>query len=109
MMDADNSALCADLEHWKKVAAGLKGRNKKLEQEVKKWKEYGKEADEMNEERILKIEEKEKITNGLNAQVFDLSEKVRRSCDSIQKKNDEIISLKNEIAYLKTPWWRKIF
>lgn len=109
IMQATDSELCATLAHWKKVAAGLKGYNKQLTEEVKKWKAYGKEADEMNEERIAKIEEKEKVIEGLNAQVFDLSEKIKNSFDSIRKKNDEIIALKNEVFELKTPWWKKLF
>ena len=33
IMQESDSALCADLEHWKKVAAGSKGRNKQLAEE----------------------------------------------------------------------------
>ena len=34
IMQAADSELCADLAHWKKVAAGLKGRNKQHNQKL---------------------------------------------------------------------------
>ena len=69
IIQATNSELCADLDHWKKVAAGQKGRMQQLAQDVERWKAYGKEADELNEKRIGKIEELEKVIEGLNSQV----------------------------------------
>lgn len=53
MMDADNSALCTDLEHCKKVAAGLKGHNgqlKTLNQELSRELNQKKAIDEWYDE-----------------------------------------------------------
>lgn len=109
MMDADNSALCVDLAHWKKVVAGLKGHNKQLANEVKKWKAYGHEADLLIEKRITVIEEKDRVISGLNSQVVDLSAKANRACDTLKQRHEEISVLKEQVTMLKRPWWRKIF
>lgn len=110
MMDADNSALCSDLEHWKKVAAGLKGRNKQLMQDVEKWKAYGKEADEMNERRIAKIDEQTKIIEGLNSQVKQLGDVSREQAEKIKKLREELVVANANLEYYKElPWYRRIF
>ena len=49
IMKVTDSALCADLEHWKKVAAGLKGHNgqlKTLNQELSR--ELSQKADALS-------------------------------------------------------------
>ena len=110
MVDADNSALCTDLEHWKKVAAGLKGRNKQLTQDVEKWKAYGKEADEMNEKRIAKIDEQEKVIDGLNSQVRQLSNASKEQAEEIKALRKELFDAKEVIEHYKElPWYRRIF
>lgn len=64
LMDADNSALAVELAHFKKVAAGYKGRNAKFQEEVKKLKEqvshYKKldlEGDGLYEAKIAELDE----------------------------------------------------
>ena len=110
MINANNSALCSDLEHWKKVAAGLKGRNKQLTQDVEKWKAYGKEADEMNEKHIAKIDEQTKIVEGLNSQVKQLSDVSREQAEKIKKLREELVVANANLEYYKElPWYRKIF
>ena len=110
MVDADNSALCADLEHWKKVAAGLKGRNKQLVQDVGKWKAYGKEADELNEKRIAKIDEQGKVIDGLNSQVRQLGNASKEQAEEIKALRKELSDAKEVIEYYKElPWYRRIF
>ena len=110
MIDANNSALCSDLEHWKKVAAGLKGRNKQLMQDVEKWKAYGKEADEMNERRIAKIDEQTKIIEGLNSQVKQLGDVSREQAEKIKKLREELVVENANLEYYKElPWYRRIF
>ena len=110
IIDANNSALCSDLEHWKKVAAGLKGRNKQLTQDVKKWKAYGKEADELNEKRIAKIDEQTKIIEGLNSQVKQLGDVSREQAEKIKKLREELVVANANLEYYKElPWYRRIF
>ena len=109
-MQATDSALCSDLEHWKKVAAGLKGRNKQLMQDVEKWKAYGNEADELNEKRIAKIDEQTKIVEGLNSQVKQLSDVSREQAEKIKKLREELVVANANLEYYKElPWYRRIF
>ena len=109
-MDATDSELCADLEHWKKVASGSKGRNKQLMRDVEKWKAYGKEADELNEKRIAKIDEQEKVIDGLNSQVKQLSDVSREQTEKIKALRKELSDAKETIEHYKElPWYRRIF
>lgn len=109
-MSSTDSALCADLEHWKKVASGSKGRNKQLMQDVEKWKAYGKEADEMNERRIAKIDEQTKIIEGLNSQVKQLGDVSKEQAEKIKKLREELVVANANLEYYKElPWYRRIF
>ena len=106
MMDADNSALCADLAHWKNVANGLKGRNKQLSERLQHYKELDLEGDGLYEKKIAECEEKDKVISGLNSQVSKLDR-------CIVSKEHEIKALKEELEtlqkYKSQPWWKKIF
>ena len=73
LMDATDSALCTDLEHWKKVAAGLKGRNKQLEKQLEHYKELDLEGDGLYEKKIAECAEKDKVIEGLRCQVNDIA------------------------------------
>jgi len=109
MMDADNSSLAVELAHYKKVAAGLKGRNKQLSERLKHYKALDLEGDSLNEKRIAIIEEKNKVIKGLQAQVQELA---ANNAELISKSNanqDIIDELELTVAELKTPWWKKIF
>ena len=110
IMQESDSALCADLEHWKKVAAGSKGRNKQLMQDVEKWKAYGKEADELNEKRIAKIDEQEKVIDGLNSQVKTITDTSNKRLQIITSLRAELTEAKEAIEHYKElPWYRRIF
>jgi chromosome segregation ATPase len=116
LMDDTNSALCADLEHWKKVAAGLKGYNKKLLEQAQHYKELDLEGDELYEKTICEnlelkrqLEVKDKIINGLESQVGELS--VQKSELEYAKKamDDSIAEYEITVAKLRRPWWKKLF
>lgn len=117
MMDADNSALCADLEHWKKVAAGLKGYSKQLEKRVEHYKQLDLEGDELYEKRLAEIdclkssiEEKDAIIAGLESQVKKMSETIKEQADRIEElKGDAAVAEANLEYYMSLPWWKKIF
>ena len=104
LMDADNSALCADLAHWKKVAAGLRGANKKLVIQVEHYKTLEREGDELNEKRIAMLEEKERVITGLQQQVNKLSNIIAKNTKEANLMKSELESLRN-----KKPWYKKIF
>lgn len=100
LMDATDSALCADLEHWKKVAAGLKGRNKQLAEE----------------NRLLK--DKISLLEGDNSkEVEQLRDALATANESIANYKTEVHNQKIEIVgykamlewYNELPWWKRVF
>lgn len=117
MMDADNSALCADLEHWKKVAAGLKGHNRQLAKRVEHYKQLDLDGDELYEKRLAEIdrlkssvEEKEATIAGLESQISKMSETMREQSNRIEcLKGDVGVAEANLEYYKSLPWWRKLF
>ena len=117
LIDADNSALCADLEHWKKVAAGLKGRNKQLAERVEHYKHLDLEGDKLYEKRLAEIdglkssiEEKNATIVGLESQVKKMSETIKEQAGRIEElKGDAAVAEANLEYYKSLPWWKKIF
>ena len=117
MMDADNSALCTDLEHWKKVAAGLKGHNRQLAKRVEHYKQLDLDGDELYEKRLAEIgrlkssvEEKEATIAGLESQISKMSETMREQSNRIEcLKGDVGVAEANLEYYKSLPWWRKLF
>lgn len=95
-----DSALCADIAHWKKVAAGLKGRNKQLAEE----------------NRVLK--------NKISLLEGDNSKEVEQLRDALATANESIANYKSELYetkikltdyaaliewYNELSWWEKVF
>ena len=109
LMDADNSALLVDLEHWKKVAAGTKGRNKQLAKRVEHYKNLDLEGDILYEKALADIDEKNKIIDGLHSQVKELSNKVNELNDEKVKLKAENVDLDIALKYEQLPWWKKSF
>lgn len=109
LMDADNSALLVDLEHWKKVAAGTKGRNKQLAERVEHYKNLDLEGDMLYEKALADIDAKNKVIDGLHSQVKELSNKVNELNDEKVKLKAENIDLDIALKYEQLPWWKKIF
>lgn len=109
LMDANNSALCTDLEHWKKVAAGLKGHNGKLVKKLNHYEELLREADELNENRIAAIDEKNKTIEGLQSQVRELALKKIELEQKAKTKECLIRELETTLDELEKPWWKRIF
>ena len=117
MMDADNSALCTDLEHWKKVAAGLKGHNRQLAKRVKHYRQLDLEGDELYEKRLAEIdclkssiEEKDATIAGLESQISKMSQAMQEQANRIGGlKGDVDVSEANLEYYMSLPWWKKIF
>lgn len=116
IMDATDSALCVDLEHWKKVAAGLKGSNKKLSERVEHYKKLDLEGDHLYEQSLVeidnlkeKIREKDNVIKGLQSQMQEIITQNTGLKSVLKEKNDLIDELRKNIVELKTPWWKKIF
>jgi regulator of replication initiation timing len=109
LMDADNSALAVELEHWKKVAAGTKGRNKQLAERVEHYKNLDLEGDVLYEKALADIDAKNKVIEGLHSQVTELSNKVNELNDEKVKLKAENTDLDIALKYEQLPWWKKIF
>lgn len=109
LMDATDSALCTDLEHWKKVAAGLKGRNKQLEKQLEHYKELDLEGDGLYEKKIAECAEKDKVIEGLRCQVNDIAIKNKEIEATVFAKQELIDELELTVLELQKPWWKKIF
>jgi predicted RNase H-like nuclease (RuvC/YqgF family) len=117
VMDANNSALCADLEHWKKVAAGLKGHNRQLAKRVEHYKQLDLEGDELYEKRLAEIdclkssiEEKDATISGLESQISKMSETMREQSNRIESLKSDVGVAEANLEYYKSlPWWKKIF
>jgi len=103
-------SLEEEITSLKRQLAGSKGRNKQLMQDVEKWKAYGKEADEMNEKRIAKIDEQNRIIECLNSQVKQLSDVSKEQSEKIKKLREELGTANSILEYYKElPWYRRIF
>jgi predicted nucleic acid-binding Zn-ribbon protein len=117
VMQATDSELCADLEHWKKVAAGLKGHNRQLAKRVEHYKQLDLEGDELYEKRLAEIdclkssiEEKDATIAGLESQISKMSETMREQSNRIKcLKSDVGVAEANLEYYKSLPWWKKIF
>ena len=108
IMQASDSELCADLEHWKKVAAGLKGRNKQLAERVEHYKQLDLEGDELYEKKIAECDEKDKVIDGLRCQVNDIAIKNKEIEATVLAKQELIDEMELTIHELRKPWWKKI-
>lgn len=109
LIDADNSALAADLEHWKKVAAGTKGRNKQLAERVEHYKNLDLEGDLLYKKALEEIDAKNKVIEGLHSQVTELSNRVTELKDKNTELKASNRDLEVALEYEQMPWWEKIF
>ena len=99
-----------EIKHLKMTIAGQKGRLQQLSKELLKWKDYGKEADELNEKRISEIDEQTKIIEGLNSQVKQLSDSSKEQCEKIKNLREELVVANANLEYYKElPWFKRIF
>ena len=109
IMGEVHSALCEELEHFKRVAAGQKGRMQQLSKEVQKWKDYGKEADELNEARISKIDD---LKNAISLKELFISQLQSQVSSLIEAKKElecMVNALKaNKEYYENLSWWERL-
>ena len=138
-MQADNSKLLSELEHWKKVAAGSKGRNKQLMERIEHYKNLDLEGDHLYEDKIAELDEVKKEINYLrqersdvvpkkdyeeleksfenkNEYIEKLQERVqtisleKAALESTISLQEGIIKdLEGEIEQMSKPWWKRLF
>lgn len=139
IMQADNSKLLSELEHWKKVAAGSKGRNKQLMKRIEHYKNLDLEGDHLYEDKIAELdsvkkeinqlrqersdvvpkkdyEELEKSFENKNEYIEKLQERVqtlsleKATLESTISLQEGIVKdLEHEIDELSKPWWKRLF
>lgn len=112
----------------KRQNAGLKGQNKQLQERVKHYKKLDLEGDELNEEKIAKIETLKNELNTVNEQrrkAEDAYTKVTsEAMTTVKRKNKEIDELKEKLVesleenaklrsiikkYEEMPWYKRVF
>lgn len=108
-MQAVDSELCADLAHWKKVAAGLKGHNRQLANRVEHFRQLDLEGDELYEKKIAECDEKDNVIEGLRCQVNKIAIKNKELEATVLAKQELIDEMELTIQELRKPWWKKIF
>lgn len=139
LMDADNSALAVELAHYKKVAAGLKGRNKQLSERIEHYKNLDLEGDHLYEDKIAELDDAMKEIERLKAVRNDvvpkkdydeLEKTLERKKVFIERLQERVQTLSLEKATLEStitlhkgaikdlehvidelskPWWKKLF
>ena len=94
-MAASDSALCADLAHYKKVAAGLKGRMQQMSVELQKSNTV--------------IKEKNNAIVGLESQAKEMSDTLKKQASRIEELKGDLSVAEANLEYYKSlPWWKKI-
>ena len=103
IMQADNSKLLSELEHWKKVAAGSKGRNKQLMERIEHYKNLDLEGDHLYEDKIAELDavrkEIECLRNGIGMDV-DPKKEYEELEQSFENKNEYIEKLQERVQTL---------
>ena len=102
--------LEAEVEHWKKVAAGLKGHNRKLTELAEHYKALDLEGDELNEEKAARINAQGKAIEGLEQQVLSLSRELSEKNTEISVLRIEVKRQSETIAHItRKPWYKRMF
>jgi len=139
IMQADNSKLLSELEHWKRVASGAKGRNKQLSERIEHYKNLDLEGDHLYEDKIAELDDARKEIERLKAVRNDVVpkkdyEELEKTLESkkvfIERLQERVQTLSLEKATLEStitlhegvikdlehiidelskPWWKKVF
>lgn len=112
----------------KRQNAGLKGQNKQLQERVEHYKMLDLEGDELNEEKIAKIEtlnvELKEIHKQLEKAENAYANVKSEAMTTVKRKNEEIAELKEKLVesmdenaklrsiikkYEEMPWYKRVF
>ena len=99
--------LEAGIEHWKKVAAGLKGYNNQLKAQVEHYRELDLEGDELYEKKIAELEDANKRIEQLEEEVDSLKLKCIDLIGELREANHKNETLSDILEYETMPWWKK--
>ena len=103
IMQDDNSKLLSELEHWKKVAAGSKGLNKRLMERIEHYKNLDLGGDHLYEDKIAELDavrkEVECLRNDISKDVVSKKEYEELE-KSFENKNEYIEKLQERVQTL---------
>lgn len=124
--DCENMGV--EILSLKRQNAGLKGLNKQLQKRVEHYKRLDLEGDELNEEKIAKIEtlneelkeihkQLEKAENAYAKTRSEAMTTVKRKNEEIEKLKEKLVESLDENAKLRSilkkyeemPWYKKVF
>lgn len=124
--DCENMGI--EILSLKRQNAGLKGLNKQLQKRVEHYKKLDLEGDELNEEKIAKIEtlneELKEIHKQLEKSENAYAKTKSEAMTTVKRKNEEIEKLKEKLVesldenaklrsilkkYEEMPWYKRVF
>lgn len=93
----------------KASVTSLKSANTKYRNEIERLKAYAKEADELNEQKVKKIQMLAKEIEKANSELQYLKDSVISVVDELNKTKQERDEAIDALEKAKKPWWKKIF
>lgn len=106
--DCENMGV--EILSLKRQNAGLKGLNKQLQKRVEHYKKLDLEGDELNEEKIAKIEWLSKELKKADANLANALKNKEKLNDKITTLEKENTALRATIeSYKAMPWYKKVF
>ena len=117
VLTKDGEEMGETIASLKRSYAAIRGANTKCKAIVDALRRLNREADEMNEQRLERIEqlerevdEQKKTIAGLESQNAELSAKKIKLTAAFEDANTKLRKAQTELAeYLTKPWYRKIF
>lgn len=93
----------------KASVTSLKSANTKYRNEIERLKAYSKEADELNEQKVEKIQMLTKELLKTKSELQNLKDSVISVVDELNKTKQERDEAIDALENAKKPWWKKIF
>lgn len=93
----------------KASVTSLKSSNTKYRNEIERLKAYAKEADELNEQKVCKIQMLTKELQKTKSELQNLKDSVISIVDELNKTKQERDEAIDALEKAKKPWWKKIF
>ena len=93
----------------KASVTSLKSANTKYRNEIERLKAYAKEADELNEQKVGKIQMLTKELQKTKSELQNLKDSVISVVDELNKTKQERDEAIDALEKAKRPWWKKIF
>ncbi len=93
----------------KASVTSLKSANTKYRNEIERLKAYAKDADELNEKKVEKIQMLTKELQKTKSELQNLKDSVISVVDELNKTKQERDEAIDALEKANKPWWKKIF